>query len=309
MSADRTSGKPSKRAPLALSPLALSPLALSPLGPLLLGVSRSPFAEWDARRFPFSVPALRDFRSLDLDAPVTLFVGENGTGKSTLLEALAVAAELPALGSDAPRGDPTLADVRTLAGALRLSWRVLQRHGFFLRAEDYFGFIKGLVRERALMEQELADFEAEYAADGRSGAALGLAQGPLRASLADMTRRYGRNPDARSHGESFLDAFTGRIVAGRGLYLLDEPEAALSPQRQLAFVGLVLERVATGAQFVIATHAPIVLALALAVPGARLYSFDDGPPAATTYDELPHVTLTREFLAAPERYLRHLGGG
>lgn len=286
-----------------------APLAMQPPGPLLLSVSRSPAAEWDARRFPFSVPALREFESLDCNAPVTLFVGENGTGKSTLLEALAVAADLPALGSDAPREDPTLQAARTLASALRLAWRVRQRHGFFLRAEDYFGFIKELTRERAAMERELADLEAEYTAERRTGLALGLAQGPLRSSIADMTRRYGRDPDARSHGESFLDAFTGRIVAGRGLYLLDEPEAALSPQRQLAFVGLVLERVATGAQFIIATHAPIVLALALAVPGARLYSFDDGPPAATTYDELPHVILTREFLAGPERYLRHLGTG
>ena len=121
-----------------------------------------------------------------------------------------------------------------------------------------------------------------------------------------MVERYIARYDSRSHGETFLDLFTERITAGRALYLLDEPEAALSPQRQLAFVGLVLERVRTGAQFVIASHAPIVLALALAVEGARLYEFGDGPPAEARYEELEHVRLTREFLARPEAYVRRL---
>lgn len=286
----RRAGEPGARSERA-------PLAVRPVGPLLLGVSRSPVGSWDPARFPFSVPALRAFESLDCDAPVTLFVGENGTGKSTLLEALAVAADLPALGSDAPRDDPTLTGARTLASALRLSWRVRQRHGFFLRAEDYFGWARAQARLDARLERERRPHGRDPSIDEETG----LHADDLAAA------RYIDRYDARSHGESFLDAFTGRITAGRGLYLLDEPEAALSPQRQLAFVGLVLERVATGAQFIIATHAPIVLALALAVPGARLYSFDDGPPEATTYDALPHVVLTREFLAGPERYLRHLG--
>ncbi len=271
---------------------------MGPVGPLLLNVGRSPLGSWNPARFPFSVPALRDFESLDCDAPVTLFVGENGTGKSTLLEALAVAADLPALGSDTPRNDPTLEAARTLASALRLSWRVRQRHGFFLRAEDYFGWARAQARlDARLARERLPDSEAVIDEE------TGMHVDDL--AVARYIDRY----DARSHGESFLDAFTGRITAGRGLYLLDEPEAALSPQRQLAFVSFVLERVASGAQFVIASHSPIVLALALAVPGARLYSFDDGPPAPTTYDALPHVVLTREFLAGPERYLRHLGMG
>lgn len=258
-----------------------------------------------ADRYPFDVPAVRALaglpRGLSFDRPVTCFVGENGTGKSTLLEALAVAAGVPAVGSeDLPR-DPTLAPARALARRLKLTWALKPDRGFFLRAEDFFGFAKRLARERAEMERELREKEAEYAAEGRSAYALGLAQGPLRGSLGDMTRRYGEDLDARSHGESFLTLFHARLVP-HGFFLLDEPEAALSPQRQLGLLGLMKEYVERGAQFVVATHAPILLAY----PGARLYSFDDVPPRAVAYDDLEHVRLTREFLAAPERFLRHL---
>ncbi len=268
---------------------------MRPPGALLTRVSRGPFGAWGSHEFPYALPMLREFESLDTDAPVTLFVGENGTGKSTLLEALAVAAEVRAFGSEHDmRYDPTLEPARALAAGLRLEWRVRQRHGFFLRAEDYFGWARAQARLDARLTRE-----HDVLLDSGDDEAKRLDDAVIARNIA----RY----DSRSHGETFLDAFTSRITAGRALYLLDEPEAALSPQRQLAFVGLVLKRVATGAQFVIASHAPIVLALALAVPGARLYSFDDGAPRAAVYEELSHVTLTREFLAGPERYLRLLG--
>ncbi|GJG86043.1 ABC transporter ATP-binding protein [Gemmatimonadetes bacterium T265] len=259
----------------------------------------------DADQYPFDVAAVRALATLPaglaFDRPVTCFVGENGSGKSTLLEGLAVAAGLPAVGSeDLPR-DPTLAPARALARRLKLTWTMKADRGFFLRAEDFFGFAKRLARERAEMEQELKELEAEYTAKDRSPYALGLAQGPLRGSLGEMTRRYGRDLDARSHGESFLTLFHARLVPD-GLFLLDEPESALSPQRQLGLLAMMKEYVGRGAQFVVATHAPILLAY----PGARLYSFDEHPPRATDFDELEHVRLTRDFLAAPERFLRHL---
>ena len=259
-----------------------------------------------ADRYPFDVAAVRALAALPaglaFDRPVTCFVGENGSGKSTLLEGLAVAAGLPAVGSeDLPR-DPTLAPARALARRLKLSWHHKADRGFFLRAEDFFGFAKRLARERAEMEQELLDLEVEYRAKDRVPHALGLAQGPIRGSLGDMTRRYGRDLDARSHGESFLTLFHARLVPD-GLFLLDEPESALSPQRQLGLLALMQEYVGRGAQFIVATHAPILLAY----PDARLYSFDELPPRAAAFDELEHVRLTREFLAAPERFLRHLG--
>ena len=255
--------------------------------------------------YPFTVPAVRATRSIAFRAPVTCFVGENGSGKSTWLEAIAAAAGLPAVGSDDLAADATLAGARALARCVRLTWRGARAsRGFFLRAEDFFGYTKRLAQMRATMLAELATLETDYARDDRSAYALGLAQGPLRASLGDMERRYGVDLDANSHGQSFLRLFRSRLVPG-GLHLLDEPEAPLSPQSQLGLLAMLGDLVDQGAQFVIATHSPILLAF----PGAEIYSFDELPARVVAYDELEHVRLTREFLAAPERFLRHLGPG
>jgi predicted ATPase len=249
--------------------------------------------------YPFTVPAIASIEELRLDAPVTFFVGENGSGKSTLLEAIAAAAALPTVGSDDVGADRTLAPARTLGGALRLVWRSRTHRGFFLRAEDFFGFTKRLGRMRAELLGRLDEIQVEYRE--RSDYAKGLASGPVAASLADMERRYGVDLDANSHGESFLKLFAGRFVPG-GLYLLDEPEAPLSPQSQLTLIAMLSAMIGQNAQFVIATHSPILLAF----PGARILSFDETPVAAVEYASLPHVNLTRDFLNAPERYLRQL---
>lgn len=252
--------------------------------------------------FPFSVPAIRTLTELDLDAPVTLLVGENGSGKSTFLEGIALAAALPTVGSTPAGADATLAAQRVLAKALKLVWNTRTRRGFFLRAEDFFGFTRQLSQLRQDLLGRIAEVDAEYA--DRSDWARGLAQGPARASLADMERRYGVDLDANSHGQSFLRLFQARFVPG-GLYLLDEPEAPLSPQSQLALLAMIGEMVRQDAQFVIATHSPILLAY----PGARIYSFDGGAVSSADYESLDHVTLTRDFLNEPGRYLRHLEMG
>jgi predicted ATPase len=253
----------------------------------------------DAAGFPFSVPAIQTLGTLSLDSAVTFFVGENGSGKSTLLEAIAAAARLPAVGSADLDADVTLDAQRVLGGALRLVWSRRTSRGFFLRAEDFFGFSKRIAVMRLELQQRIAELEVEYA--DRSEFAMGLAMGPARTSLGELERRYGVDLDANSHGQSFLRLFQARFVPG-GLYLLDEPEAPLSPQSQLALMAMMGDMIAQDAQFVVATHSPILLAY----PGARIYSFDTLPVAAVEYGELEHVRLTRDFLNAPERYLRAL---
>lgn len=250
-----------------------------------------------AEGFPFSVPAIRSLEAIDFSAPVTLLVGENGTGKSTFLEALAIGAQLPAVGAARLDQDPTLAAQRELARSFRLAWRGRTRRGFFLRAEDFFGFQKQLSRARADHRAEVARIDRELA--DASEYARSLAKGPHRASLGDMERRYGADPDAASHGEAFLRLFGSRLVP-RGLYLMDEPEAALSPQSQLGFLAMMKQAVDDGSQLVIATHAPILMA----TPGATILSFDVTPIRPVSFDQLEPVRLVREFLAAPERYLR-----
>jgi predicted ATPase len=268
--------------------------------PQLMAVRYARHSWADAHRFPFSVPTIATLRELDLDAPVVCFVGENGSGKSTLLESIAIASSLPSAGA-ASRAvdDPTLAEQRLLARALKLVWRVRTNRGLFLRAEDFFNFQQQLKRERADFQGTLERMDEEYA--DRSDYAKTLAMGPLKASLADMEQRYGADPDARSHGEAFLNFFQDRLVP-QGLYLLDEPEAALSPQRQLTLLAMMFDLVKAGAQFIIATHSPLLLAF----PNARIYTFDESPIARIAWEDTEHVRLTRDFLANPERYLRNL---
>ena len=253
----------------------------------------------DAAAFPFSVPAIRTLEPLDLSARMTFFVGENGSGKSTLLEGIAAAARLPAVGANDLDRDVTLAAQRSLADALHLTWKKRTHRGFFLRAEDFFGFQRRLSVERADFERYLAALDEQY--KDRSGYAKGLAALPVLRSLHEMEQRYGRDPDARSHGQAFINLFQQRFVPG-GLYLMDEPEAPLSPQNQLGLVAVLLEMVEQDAQFVIATHSPILLAF----PGAVIYSFDRVPVAAVAYGDLDHVTLTRDFLNDPGAFLRRL---
>lgn len=249
--------------------------------------------------FPFNLPLVQCQPTFTFTAPVTFLVGENGSGKSTFLEALALAAGAIVAGSEDSAADKTLAHVRPLADGLKLTWNKRTRKGFFLRAEDFFGYVKRLNVNRAALAEDEHELERDFR--DRSEYARGLALGPVRGEQRALTQRYGGDLDARSHGESFFSFFRARFVPG-GLYLLDEPEAPLSPLRQIALIKLIQELVPQDAQFVIATHSPILMAL----PGATLLNFDQQPPQATTYEALEHVRLTREFLNAPERFLRHL---
>ena len=249
--------------------------------------------------FPFTVPVVRALAPMQFTAPVTFFVGENGSGKSTLLEAIAAAANLPAVGSEEVQSDETLVQQRKLARALKLTWNRRATRGFFLRAEDFFGFARRIARLRAELSASLENVEHEFR--DASAYARGLASGPARASLAALQQLYGGDLDGRSHGEAFLTLFESRLRAG-GLYLLDEPEAALSPQSQLALIAMLSAAVAERSQFIIATHSPILLAY----PGAVIYSFDNVPAARVAFEDLEHVNLTRDFLNAPQSFLQRL---
>jgi predicted ATPase len=216
---------------------------------------------------PFTIPLI-EHGELDLNftTPVTFLVGENGSGKSTLLEALAWALGFNSQGGSRDGSYAEGADGHPLGRALHLSWRQRVTDGFFLRAETFFNF---------------ATFLEE------AGSAF-LAYG-------------GKSLHRQSHGEAFLSLFENRIEDG--MYLLDEPEAALSPGRQLTFLSILYQLASMKvAQFVIATHSPILLTL----PGATVLSIDEGRLREVNYRDTEHFQLTRDFLNAPERYHRHL---
>jgi len=251
-------------------------------------------------RFPFNLPVVQTWPSpLEFTTPVTFFVGENGSGKSTILEAMATAANMITAGRAEASQDASLESVRRLGDGMRLSWNKRTRRGFFLRAEDFIGYVRKNEATRVDMEAELQRVDEEYV--GRSDYAKGLAKMPFAGQLHDMRKRYGEGLDTRSHGQQFLDFFRNRFVPG-GLYLLDEPEAPLSPMRQLGLLALLKEMVEKDAQFIIATHSPILMAF----PGATILSFDRVPVSQAAYETLEHVTITRDFLNNPDSFLRHL---
>jgi predicted ATPase len=248
--------------------------------------------------YPFNLPVIQSLENLELKSQVTFFVGENGSGKSTLLEALACAIGSITVGSESVRTDQTLSHVRKLADLFRLSWQKRTHRGFFLRAEDFFGYTRSMTTIRRELEQNLADVERTYR--GKSTAAV-YARLPYEGELAALQQQYGAGLDTRSHGESFLALFQSRFVPD-GLYLLDEPEAPLSPLRQLAFIAALKEMVNQQAQFIIATHSPLLLAF----PGATILSFDGPKLRSVPYAELENVQLVKDFLNNPEAYLKHL---
>lgn len=264
----------------------------------LLSVTKRPLSAGQTQ-YPFSLPLIQTLSELKFTAEVTFLVGENGSGKSTLLEALACAVGSITVGAEPVQTDPTLAPARQLAKQFKLAWRKRTHKGFFLRAEDFFSYTKKLAQMRAELEQDLRQVDEEYS--GRSKLAVDLAKLPYRRELSELRQKYGAGLEQFSHGESFLAFFQARFVPG-GLYLLDEPEAPLSPGRQLALISALKQMVAQEAQFIIATHSPILMAF----PGAAIWSFEGEKIEGVAYEELEHVILMKSFLNNPAAFLQHL---
>ena len=219
----------------------------------------------DPEVYPFNIPAFASGIDLSFRSKVTFFVGENGSGKSTLLEALAECCGFNPEGGNRDHHRESFAERSALAQALRLSWQPKVADGFFMRAESFYNFATYL--------------------DG----------------VSNLIAYGGKSLHQQSHGESFMALFANRFE--QGIYLLDEPEAALSPQRQLSFLRIIHDLATPGhAQFLIATHSPIILSY----PGATLYSLDGDGIQETTYRETKHFLITRDFLNSPESFLKHL---
>jgi predicted ATPase len=221
--------------------------------------------------YPFSIPAIGGLDEICFEQPVTFFIGENGSGKSTLLEAIAVALGLNAEGGSRNFNFATRASHSGLKDYLRLTCSPRRaRDSYFLRAESYFNLATNI---------EALDKEPAF--------------GP------PIIDSYGgKSLHEQSHGESFFALFMNRL-GGDGLYILDEPEAALSPSRQLSFLTRLHELVGEGCQFLIATHSPILMAY----PQASIYLLADGPPCLVEYRETEHYTVTRNFLNRTDRML------
>lgn len=202
-----------------------------------------------------TIESLRDVEKIEFQSPVSLFVGENGTGKSTLLEAIAVAHGFNPEGGTKNYVFSTYDSHSELCDAIRIAkgYRK-EKWGYFLRAESFYNV--------ATQEEKYAD-------------------------IAHPSMQYHK----KSHGESFLDLAQDNIKSN-GLYLLDEPEAALSPQRQLTLLTQIYKCANDGAQFIIATHSPILLG----IPNAQIFCFDNGKIHTCTYEETDSYKITEMFI-------------
>ena len=242
--------------------------------PYLLGVRTVSERLAETAEFPFSLAVVKDL-DLVFNRPVTFFVGENGSGKSTILEAIVALCGLPVSGGSRAdlAGQHGPESDSALSSALRPSFRRRPRDGYFLRAEFHAHFA-------SLLDQRKND--PEFAGD-------------------PYARYGGRSLHTRSHGEAFLAIIQNRF--GSGMLLLDEPESALSPQRQLFLLAQMYRLAASGnTQFIIATHSPILMTY----PDAQLLSFDDGQVHPVALEDTTHYQITRGILQNPAAYWRHL---
>ena len=241
-----------------------------------LSVLRERVQNWDA--YPFSVAAIHDLDELVFRSRVCLFAGENGTGKSTLLEAIAAHYGFGREGGNRSflnDSTETNHSIDPLAKALRLSFDKRTGAGFFLRAESFFNTASHIDK----LDEE----------PGKGP--------PVRAFYG------GRSLHTRSHGETFFTVLDLKFRRN-GLFLLDEPEAALSPQRQLSFLVLIHDvlRKFKDAQFIISTHSPVLLAY----PKAQILSFDDGKVHEVDYEQTGSYQVAHRFLTHREEFLEDL---
>lgn len=230
----------------------------------------------DASTWPWSLAAVQAMDSLTIDPGVTFLAGENGSGKSTVLEALAVACGCPEEGGPSTQWLKGPRSGEGLRGRVRPTLSGVPLGGaWFLRAETFFDLARA----------------AEHAAGNQTSF-----------EDAQLLADFGwRSPRLLSHGQSFLGLFEARMGA-QSLWFLDEPEAPLSFRSQLALLGLMHALVGVGSQFIVATHSPVLLAF----PGATIHEFGEDGVHRREWAELDLVQDVRGFLEAPDRYFRHL---
>ncbi len=224
--------------------------------------------------YPFNLPVVQHLDKIELHENVTFFIGENGTGKSTLLEALAVQYGFNAEGGSKNFNFSTKETHSLLSDFIRIAKGIkIPKDGFFLRAESYYNVASNI---------DSLDDEP---------------------CIGTKIKNYygGKSLHEQSHGESFFSLFLHRFF-GNGVYILDEPEAALSPQRQLAFLLRMHELIKKNSQFIIATHSPIILSY----PNAKIIQISKNGFEEILYKDSEHYLLYKSFINNPEYMLKRL---
>jgi len=247
--------------------------------------------------YPLSLPLFRNMKRLTFSKPVTIIAGENGTGKTTLLEILARKLNAIRIDGSASDHNDKLNRIQSAEQDFRVEMLKKPAGNFFFQAEDFIRYMDHLNEMKQDAIQGLKDVERDYA--NRSDYAKGLAAMPFARTLNEMENAYDGEISEKSHGESFIEFFGSRITEN-GLYLLDEPEAALSPFNQLVVLNLIAEAEHSGCQLILSTHSPILTAC----PGACIYEIRDGHIHETNYEDIESIRFLKSFLNHKDDYLK-----
>lgn len=245
--------------------------------------------------YPYDIPAIRFAKHIDLSNKITFIIGENGCGKSTLLESLACRLQLPhidGLGYEKKCFDAA----KRLLPYLELEWQMERSIGFFFRAEDFGDFINSAHRRDVDLHNQMSldDEIPEHIIQQMKDSA--------NYQLHRVRKDYGQELDSFSHGEAYMHIMH-QMVNQRGIYLLDEPEASLSPAKQLSFIYFLQNHLQQfNSQFIIATHSPMLMAY----PDATIYEVTENDMKKTLLEETEHYSITKMFLNNPKSFLKHL---
>ena len=246
--------------------------------------------------FPFNIAAVKFAKQIQLDNRVTVFIGDNGCGKSTLLETIALHINLPLI-SGFINDNRGFEAATLLQPYLEIEWKRETSKGFFFRAEDFSDFINSVDNERRKIAGDLSELKGVV-----DDKIIDQMSESMNYKLFRMRKDYGENMQAFSHGEAYLKILQTRI-GDKGVYLLDEPEAALSPIKQLSLLFFISEVLKNGnTQFIISTHSPILMGIS----GALLYEIREDSMEQVNYKETDHYRITKTFLNDPDHYLKHL---
>ena len=246
--------------------------------------------------FPFNIAAVKWAKQINLNPKVTIIIGDNGCGKSTLLETIALKLNLPLIGGFI-NSHAGFEAARLLQPFIKIEWKRQTQSGFFFRAEDFSDFVNSVENEQRKIGDDLRELKGVV-----DDSIIQQMSDNMNYSLFRMRKDYGENMQAFSHGEAYLKILQTRI-GNKGVFLLDEPEAALSPLKQLSLIFLIIEILKTkNTQFIISTHSPILMG----IPEAWIYEIKDESMERVKYKETEHYRITSTFLNDPDHYLRHL---
>lgn len=245
--------------------------------------------------FPYDIPAIKYAKNTDVSNSITFLVGENGSGKSTLLETLACRLQLPHL-DGADYNKPSFDAAKRLLPYLELTWTIERPTGFFFRAEDFGDYLNSVNRTDAQIQNKFSDLEGHV-----PDHIISQMKENANYQLRYMRKNYGQELNAFSHGEAYLHIME-QMIKSPGIYVLDEPEAALSPSKQLSFIYFLHNHLQNHLfQFIIATHSPMLMAY----PGATIYEITNEAMQATPLENTDHYSVTKSFLNDPNAFLRH----